>query len=154
MSPGNVEEFTLALQGENAYRPLVERLARQAVEAVAGGDLPIPDNYQLPEADVALLREQLTDPGYLSRTVAAHTHGVDGWIDDCVAMTKPWGFDPADITVPVSVWYGPDDVLCPSAHAEWLLANIPAAQSRPLRDGHMLDDGKLDAIYQWLLTDE
>jgi hypothetical protein len=26
-------------------------------------------------------------------------------------MTQPWGFDLSAIEVPVSVWYGPDDVL-------------------------------------------
>jgi len=37
MSPGNVEEFTLAAQGEDAYRPLVQRLAEAAVAEVAAG---------------------------------------------------------------------------------------------------------------------
>ena len=47
MSPGNVEEMTLARQGEDAYRPLVERLAKHAVEAVQQGRVPLPDDYQL-----------------------------------------------------------------------------------------------------------
>jgi pimeloyl-ACP methyl ester carboxylesterase len=151
MSPGNVEEFTLAAQGEDAYRPLVERLAADAVEAVREGGLPLPDDYELPAADVAALRERLADPGFLERTIAANTHGVDGWIDDCIAMTRPWGFDPAQITVPVSIWYGPDDVLCPPGHAEWLLAHIPGAERRRLPSGHIVGDEEIDAICQWLL---
>jgi pimeloyl-ACP methyl ester carboxylesterase len=152
MSPGNVEEFTFAQKGEKAYRPLVERLANEAVDAVRQGGLPIPEEYELPPADVAALRERLAEPGFLERTIAANLHGVEGWTDDCIAMTRSWGFDPAQITVPVSVWYGPDDVLCPAAHAEWLLAHIPGAERRVLPAGHLLGDDELDSIYQWLLT--
>lgn len=151
MSSGNTEEFTLARLGEAAYRPLVERLAREAVEAVQAGTVPIPAQYELPSADVAALQARLSDPGYVNRTIAANRHGVDGWIDDCIALTRPWGFDPADITVPVSIWYGPDDVLCPISHAQWLLSHIPGAERHELPSGHMLDDDELDAIYRWLL---
>jgi pimeloyl-ACP methyl ester carboxylesterase len=152
MSPGNVEELTLAAKGEKAYRPLVERLAREAVEAVREGGLPLSDDYELPASDVAALRERLADPGYLERTIAANVHGVDGWIDDCIAMTSPWGIDLARVTVPVSIWYGPADVLCPPAHAEWLLAHIPGAERHQLPSGHILGDNELDAIYQWLVS--
>ena len=113
MSPGNVEELTLARQGETVYRPLVERLAREAVESARAGEISIPAEYELPETDVAALQARLSDPGHLARTIAANQRGVDGWIDDCIAMTRPWGFDPAAIKVPVSIWYGPNDVLCP-----------------------------------------
>jgi pimeloyl-ACP methyl ester carboxylesterase len=153
MSPGNVEEFSLAIEGEEAYRPLVERLARETVEAVQQGQIPIPEEYELPDSDRAALRARMSEPGYLDRIVAAHRDGVDGWIDDCIALTRPWGFEPADITVPVSVWYGPDDVLCPRAHAEWLLAHIPGAERHVLPSGHVLEDDELDAICDWLGVD-
>lgn len=152
MSPGNVEEFAKALEGEEAYRPLVERLARQAVEATQAGDVAISSDYELPAADVAILRERLNDPGYLERIIASNTHGVDGWIDDCIAFTRPWGFELSDIAVPVSVWYGPDDVLCPRPHAEWLLSHIPGAERHELASGHLLQDDDLEALYAWLLT--
>ncbi len=151
MSPGNVEEFSRALEGEAAYRPLVERLAREAVEATRAGEVSIPTDYELPEADLAALRSRLTDPGHLERTIAAHTDGVDGWIDDCMAMTRPWGFDPATVQLPVSIWYGPDDVLCPRGHAEWLLSRIPGAERHELPHDHMLEADELDAIYRWLV---
>ena len=151
MSPGNVEELTLARRGEAVYRPLVERLAREAVRAVEAGSVAVPAQYELPAADVAALTARLSDPGYLDRVIAANRDGVDGWIDDCIAMTRPWGFDPAAIDLPVSIWFGPDDVLCPPSHARWLLAHVPGAECRQLPNGHMLDDAELDAIYAWLL---
>lgn len=153
MSPGNVEEFNLALQGEAAYRPLVERLAHETVEAATRGEVPIPDVYELPESDRASLLARMSDPGYMDRLVASNIGGIDGWIDDGIASVAPWGFDPAKITVPTSVWYGPEDVLVPSTHAEWLLDNIPGAERHELPRGHLLEEAELDAIFGWVLSE-
>ena len=71
MSPGNVEEFTQARLGEMAYRPLVERLAREAVVSVEAGQLQIPADYELPEADLVALRGRLLEPGHRERTQMA-----------------------------------------------------------------------------------
>jgi surfactin synthase thioesterase subunit len=76
--------------------------------------------------------------------------GIDGWVDDCIAMTRPWGFDPAEIVVPVSVWYGANDALVSSTHADYLLATISGAQRHELAGGHLLDAEDLAAIYAWL----
>jgi pimeloyl-ACP methyl ester carboxylesterase len=81
----------------------------------------------------------------------AYLDGVDGWIDDMIAMTRPWGFQLAQINVPVSVWYGPKDVLSPRGHAEWLIAHLPGAARRELlTGGHLLDDKDLDSLDAWL----
>ena len=53
-----------------------------------------------------------------------------GWcrrlrVDDDLAFLQPWGFDLADISVPVLIRYGMTDVLVPPAHGEWLAANVP-----------------------------
>ncbi len=155
MSLGNVEEFTRARWGEAAYRPLVERLAREAVASVEAGELQIPPDYHLPEGDLAALRGRLLERGHDERTRMAYLGGVDGWIDDIMAMTRSWGFDLSQIDVPVSVWYGPDDVLSPRGHAEWLMAHVPGAERRELpTGGHLLDDTDLDSLYAWLTSED
>jgi pimeloyl-ACP methyl ester carboxylesterase len=53
----------------------------------------------------------------------------DGWVDDVVALSRPWGFDPADIAVPVLLWHGERDVLVPVAHTRWLADRIPGARA-------------------------
>lgn len=153
MSAANVEEFTLAAAGEDSYRPLVQRLADDAVAAVAAGQIQVAGDYDLPDVDVRALRARLDEDGYRDRMRATYTGGVDGWIDDCIAMTRPWGFDLSSIDVPTSVWYGPDDVLSPRAHAEHLTGAVANADRRELTGGHVLTDADLDAIYQWLLND-
>jgi pimeloyl-ACP methyl ester carboxylesterase len=153
MSPGNVEEFTLAASGETAYRPLVERLARDAVAAVERGDSPIPEDYELGAADRTALAKQLTSPGNLLRTQMAYTGGINGWIDDMIAFTRGWGFDFTRICAPVSIWFGTDDVLCPRGHADWLLSHVAGAEARVLPGGHLLDDSSLQSLYRWLVSD-
>jgi pimeloyl-ACP methyl ester carboxylesterase len=150
MSPGNVAEFTAALQGEPVYRPLVERLGREAVDRAEQGEPAVPSGYDLPESDLAEMRRRLTEPasGRLERVRAAWL-GTDGWIDDALALVQPWGFDVAHMRVPVTVWYGPDDVLCPHGHAEWLIAHVPGAQARELPGGHVLSDDSLAEIINW-----
>ena len=53
---------------------------------------------------------------------------ADGWIDDVIALRTPWGFDPADIKVPVKLWAGRDDAFSPASHTEWLERRINKAE--------------------------
>ena len=151
MSPGNVEEFTRAQTGEAAYRPLVEQLAQDAVAAAESGGLAVADGYELAESDRSILAAQARSPGHLFRVKATYTGGIDGCIDDGLAFTRPWGFDVTSISVPVSVWYGPEDSLCPRAHTDWLLRHIPGAQARELPGGHVLSGPSLHRLYGWLM---
>jgi pimeloyl-ACP methyl ester carboxylesterase len=152
MSALNVEEFTRAAVGEAAYRPLAEQLARDAVAAAQRGGPSVADDYDLAESDRALLAAHARAPGHLFRVKAAYTGGIDGCVDDVIAFTRRWDFDVGAIRVPVSLWYGPDDVLCPRAHTDWLLQHIPGAEAHELPGGHVLDQPGLHRIYEWLLA--
>lgn len=59
---------------------------------------------------------------------AANAQGSEGLVDDDVAFVRPWGFEPADIAVPVLVVHGVDDHLVPVAHADRLARAMPAAE--------------------------
>jgi pimeloyl-ACP methyl ester carboxylesterase len=47
-----------------------------------------------------------------------------GWIDDVLALRKPWGFDLSAIKAPVMLWHGGDDVFSPVSHTRWLAEQI------------------------------
>ena len=49
----------------------------------------------------------------------------EAMIDDYVVCRRHWGFDPAEIRVPVIVWHGRGDRLVPLAHTLSLAAAIP-----------------------------
>jgi pimeloyl-ACP methyl ester carboxylesterase len=152
MPAGNVGEFTRAQAGEDSLRPLIEQLAREAVAAAENGRPPVADDYDLAPADRAALAARFGAPGYLARTRAVYADGIDGWIDDTIAQTSARAFDVTQINVPVSVWYGREDALCPRAHTSWLVDHIPGAEEHSLPGGHILDIASLQRIYRWLVA--
>jgi pimeloyl-ACP methyl ester carboxylesterase len=64
--------------------------------------------------------------------------GVDGWRDDDLAFTKPWGFEPAAISVPMTVWQGGQDKMVPLAHGQWLAEALTGARLHlDAQEGHL-----------------
>jgi len=53
---------------------------------------------------------------------------AEGWIDDVIALGRPWGFDLSDIFAPVKLWAGSDDVFSPVGHTRWLAKRIDRAE--------------------------
>jgi pimeloyl-ACP methyl ester carboxylesterase len=64
----------------------------------------------------------------------AMANGYWGWFDDDLAFTRDWGFDPGEISVPVSVWQGRQDQFVPFPHGEWLAAHVRGARA------HLFDE--------------
>jgi pimeloyl-ACP methyl ester carboxylesterase len=68
------------------------------------------------------------------RRIIAQVHAealrdtADGWIDDVVALASPWGFELSQITAPVKLWSGSDDVFSPAEHTYWLAKRIQNAE--------------------------
>lgn len=67
--------------------------------------------------------------------------GLDGetptaaMIDDYLVCRRHWGFDPAEVRFPVTLWHGAADRLVPVAHARALAAAIPACTARVTPSG-------------------
>jgi pimeloyl-ACP methyl ester carboxylesterase len=53
---------------------------------------------------------------------------ADGWIDDVIALSRPWGFELSQIAVPVKLWHGSEDVFSPINHTYWLAKRIRGAE--------------------------
>ncbi|MFE5853663.1 MULTISPECIES: alpha/beta fold hydrolase [unclassified Streptomyces] len=77
-----------------------------------------------------------------------------GWIDDALAFSSPWGFDPADISGQVMLWHGEQDVFSPVGHSRWLAERIPGATAvlEPTA-AHFDALHALPGILTWLLDD-
>lgn len=93
-----------------------------------------------------------SDPDAMARIRATFIDSMDGWVDDSIALNRPWGFDPRSITVPVGIWHGTKDRNVSSDHAEWLLATIPAAQDHEYLGGHVPSPAVSEQIYHWLAS--
>ena len=84
----------------------------------------IGNSQHKPDSADAALRELIAQI-IRESTFEWAVNGMGGWVDDELAILQPWGFDLADISVPVLVRYGMTDVFVPPAHGEWLTANVP-----------------------------
>jgi pimeloyl-ACP methyl ester carboxylesterase len=143
---GNVEEHTAAAEGEDVLRPLLER---EAMALLAGGDggfetlLSPPDRAVLPE---------LQD--FFGQTFREATEtGINGWLDDDLAFTRPWGFDVSEIRVPVLLLHGLQDGFVPPDHARWLVSRIPGIEARLFEDeGHLSLYARIPEVHEWLLA--
>ena len=68
------------------------------------------------------------------RRLIAQTHtealreSVDGWIDDVIALSSPWKFEISDISVPVLLWHGGEDIFSPISHTLWLHRRIGTSE--------------------------
>jgi pimeloyl-ACP methyl ester carboxylesterase len=144
MDPENVKEFTLALEGEEAVTEYVEAQQAEAERRVAVDPSSVFDEYELSESDRAQLARPEVMQIFREATVEWAANGVGGWVDDDLAFTRPWGFDVADITLPVLVVYGTADVLVPPVHGEWLAANVPGCLVKVEEGGHLGTDPVAD----------
>lgn len=91
------------------------------------------------------------------RRIIAEVHAealsetADGWIDDVVALSRPWGFDVSDIRAPVKLWHGSNDVFSPVSHAYWLSQRIPHAVLKIEEDqAHFGSVEILVSILRWV----
>jgi len=88
-------------------------------------------------------QEVLAEPELRSRMIAnsaeLYRQGGRGMYDEALVLTKPWGFEPADVRVPVHIWQGGRDDTVPVAMAKHLAEVIPGAVMRMFPDeGHHL----------------
>jgi pimeloyl-ACP methyl ester carboxylesterase len=73
-------------------------------------------------------------------------------IDDYVVCRRHWGFDPADMRIPVTLWHGGSDRLVPLAHFLSLAGAIPGCAARvDPAGGHFFYSGVLAEIIETLL---
>ena len=87
-------------------------------------------------------RQVLADPGLrqelLDGARDAVAAGVDGWIREAQLLRSPWPLQPRDITVPVTLWHGEEDLAVPLSAAEATAAALPQGRLERLPEaGHL-----------------
>jgi pimeloyl-ACP methyl ester carboxylesterase len=152
MDQMNVKEFGWAVEGEDR---LVEELAREAHEMrrrVEVDPSTVLGDFVLPEADRTILAREDIAQIIRDTTKEQFASGVWGWVDDDLAFTRGWGFDPSTVKVPTAIWWGAEDVLVPPQHGEWLAANVPDRVVRVMTGaGHQADpDNDFSYLSDWL----
>jgi pimeloyl-ACP methyl ester carboxylesterase len=127
MGEENVVEFSAAVAGEDQLRPHLLAEGEQLKDITAAG-LVSSMRTLLPDADKAVLTGEFAEDLAASFREAVRT-GVDGYLDDELAFTAPWGFGVEEISVPVMIWHGTADLMVPFSHGQWLAAQLPGASA-------------------------
>ena len=148
MGPENIEHKKIAIQGEEPLREWA-KVNAAAWFTIADEDLAAALGGLVPEIDVYALNEQGLAKIWASSIRRCLQNGIDGYIDDSLVFCKYWGFKPADIRSPVTIWQGDLDLMVPFTHGQWLIKHIPNAKGM-LEIGHghisLIADKKQDII--------
>lgn len=135
MAEGNVEEIE---SGRDRQAEIAD-----CKEAVAGFGDWTPERVM--EAFGAFMgpEDQQVLTGDTLAWLATHMQdgvraGVEGWADDGLALTSPWGFRLEDVVCPAWVVHGARDITVPAAHGRWLADHLGDARADfPPGTGHV-----------------
>jgi pimeloyl-ACP methyl ester carboxylesterase len=150
MGQENADDFRLYFADQQASR---QKLEEERAEALAATPEDVAKGLEtlLTPTDAAVLTGELAE--YLVwSTKEGLAPGNDGWWGDSVALASPWGFEPAQISVPLLLLHGREDKFVPFGHGEWLAGHIPGVHARLLdHDGHLtLIEHRIGEVHSWL----
>ncbi len=150
MGEENIVEFTRATEGEDSISPLLEEWRPGMVGGTAE-DLITAMRTVLSEVDANVVSGEAAQYFVDSNDYAIGTTH-HGWLDDDLAFVEHWGFELSDISVPVLLWQGHQDLMVPPTHGEWLAKAIPGVDARILpEEGHLtLMLNRVADTHQWL----
>jgi pimeloyl-ACP methyl ester carboxylesterase len=146
----NAEDARLFLRDPEAARAKLES-DREEILAASPAEMAAGMKTLLSPADAAVLKDALAD--YL--IYCDHeglAPGGQGWWDDAMAHSSPWGFELSAISVPVLLMHGRQDQFVPFGHGQWLAAHIPGVEARLFdHDGHLtLLANRIPEVHAWL----
>ena len=152
MGYDNIVEISTALKGEHQLRPyLLDQ--REQLKDATDADLVASLDTVLPDVDRAVLTGEFGEDDAANFREALRT-GVEGWLEDDIAITRPWGFGLEEISVPVMIWQGSADLMVPFSHGQWLASQLPGASAHLEEgEGHLsVALGALDRMLDELVS--
>jgi pimeloyl-ACP methyl ester carboxylesterase len=152
MGQDNLDEFGAAFEGEAALRGYLDTQRPALLAATAEGVVESMATL-LPDVDRAVLTDEFGADMATSFGDALRT-SVDGWLDDDLAFVTGWGFSLDEITAPVLLWQGEQDLMVPFAHGQWLQQHVPGVDAHLLPgEGHLsITVGAIDRMLDGLLA--
>ncbi|MCG7878181.1 MAG: alpha/beta hydrolase [Candidatus Thiodiazotropha taylori] len=81
-----------------------------------------------PPPDVAVLNRPTVRKAITASIREAVRQGADGVLQEMSLYTQPWGFDPAEITIPIQLWHGTADKTVPILHGLTLAERLPECE--------------------------
>lgn len=93
-----------------------------------------------PEPDRVVMSDPAWQESFTVATLEALAQGVDGWLDESLAIVEDWAdVDLGAVTTSITWWHAPSDANAPLSAAERLVDSLPTAQLRLFGadEGHM-----------------
>jgi pimeloyl-ACP methyl ester carboxylesterase len=139
-----LDEVRLTLADRTEARAFFQKEREKIVEA-SPAQVALDMQAGAPGADLTSLADRAVS------TQQALAPGIEGVWDDSVAQLTPWGFDVAQISVPVLLLHGVQDEIAPFSHGQWLASHIPGVETWFFdHEGHSLREKHIEDIYAWL----
>jgi pimeloyl-ACP methyl ester carboxylesterase len=151
MGQDNVDDVRLYFEDRVAARAKCEQDRLEFLE-VSAEQLHELLKTLLSPADAAVLTGELARYS-VDCARSGLAPGAEGWWEDGVALSEPWGFELGSIRTPVLLYHGRQDRFVPFGHGEWLAGQIPGVRAELTDDdGHLtLTDRHLEQVHAWLL---
>ena len=104
---------------------------------------------QLEPEEAALFESQIFEDRIIKGLQHAAYQGSRHIGQEVVLLNQPWGFDPTDIEIPVTLWHGEKDRHMPFILAKKLAGKIPDCQLQSIPDaGHFMAYSRMAAILE------
>ena len=150
MGQANVDEFGAA---QESRETLAQFTARERDELLAADPAAMVEAIRtlVSPVDADALTGELGD--YMLASIrGAIDESVEGWVEDDLAFLEPWGFDLENITVPVALWHGEQDLFVPIAHGRWLAAHLSGAEVHlESEHGHLSLTARVPDVHAWVV---
>ena len=92
------------------------------------------------ESDREIMQDDQNAEHILMHLKEAFLQGVEGGLTDMKLATRPWGFSPENIIVPIEIWHGKEDTLAPIEPMKQLAKRLPSCSFHEIpQKGHFLD---------------
>jgi pimeloyl-ACP methyl ester carboxylesterase len=124
-TPDGVRELPRDVQSVMRLARFSPRIAARGLET--WGRRPVP-----PTGDV------VTDEAYARGRLESFRNGGIWLVRELAYLGRPWGFELSDVRVPVTLWWGERDTVCPPPIGRDFEQRLPNATLRMVDDTHQL----------------
>jgi pimeloyl-ACP methyl ester carboxylesterase len=116
---------------------------------------PVIDGYAAlqPRGDKELLARPEFRAMFLDDLLNGSRFHLGAPLADIILFTRPWGFDAADVKVPVHWWHGDGDHIIPHAHGAHMAARLPDCRFETIPgESHLGGMGLATEVLQELMA--